>query len=92
MIRITQRAFDIKTAGQLESLHAAFVQILAHKLPPSVAALYATPKADADGTVQWLTNVSGQPRPYAELPVAEAGRLKAVLFERLSALRQYAEV
>ena len=92
MIRITQRAFDIKTAGQLESLHAAFVQILANKLPPSVAALYATPKADADGTVQWLTNVSGQPRPYAELPVAEAGRLKAVLFERLSALRQYAEV
>ena len=92
MIRITQRAFDIKTAGQLESLHAAFVQILANKLPPSVAALYATPKADADGTVQWLTNVSGQPRPYAELPVAEAGRLKTVLFEMLSALRQYAEV
>lgn len=92
MIRITQRAFDIKTAGQLESLHAAFVQILANQLPPSVAALYATPKADADGTVQWLTNVSGQPRPYAELPVAEAGRLKTVLFERLSALRQYAEV
>jgi hypothetical protein len=92
MIRITQRAFDIKTAGQLESLHAAFVQILANQLPPSVAALYATPKADADGTVQWLTNVSGQPRPYAELPVAEAGRLKTVLFERLSALRQYAEI
>ena len=92
MIRITQRAFDIKTAGQLESLHAAFVQILSNQLPPSVAALYATPKADADGTVQWLTNVSGQPRPYAELPVAEAGRLKTVLFERLSALRQYAEV
>ncbi len=92
MIRITQRAFDIKTAGQLESLHAAFVQILANQLPPSVAALYATPKADADGTVHWLTNVSGQPRPYAELPVAEAGRLKTVLFERLSALRQYAEV
>lgn len=92
MIRITQRTFDPRVAQQLESLHAAFVRIIANKLPPSVAALYAVPKAATDGTVQWLTHVSGQPRPYAELPVAEAGRLKAVLFERLSALRQYAEV
>lgn len=92
MIRITQRTLDFKVAQQLESLHAAFVRILANKLPPSVSALYATPKAATDGTVQWLTHVGGQPRPYAELPVAEAGRLKTVLFERLSALRQYAEV
>ena len=91
MIRITQRAFDPETARQLESLHAAFVRIIANKLPPSVAALYATPRAVGDGTVQWLTQLSGQPRAYAELPVAEAGRLKVLLFERLSALRQYAE-
>ncbi len=92
MIRITQRAFDPKTSAQLESLHAAFVRIIANRLPPSVAGLYATPKASADGSVQWLTQLTGQPRPYAELPVTEAGRLKTVLFERLSALRQYAEV
>ncbi len=91
MIRITQRAFDPETARQLESLHVAFVRIIANKLPPSVAALYATPRAVGDGTVQWLTQLSGQPRAYAELPVAEAGRLKVLLFERLSALRQYAE-
>ena len=91
MIRMTQRAFEPKTAGQLESLHAAYVRIIANKLPPSVAALYATPKAAADGTVQWFTQLSGQPQPYAELPVAEAGRLKTILFERLSALRQYAD-
>jgi hypothetical protein len=91
MIRITQRTLDPKLAGQLESLHAAFVRIIANKLPPSVAALYAVPKAAADGTVQWTTHLTGQPRPYAELPVAEAARLKTLLFERLSALRQHAE-
>ena len=91
MIRITQRTLDPKLAGQLELLHAAFVRIIANKLPPSVAALYAVPKAAAGGTVQWTTHLSGQPRPYAELPVAEAARLKTLLFERLSALRQYAE-
>jgi hypothetical protein len=91
MIRIAQRTLDPKLAGQLEPLHAAFVRIIANKLPPSVAGLYASPKASTDGTVQWMTHLSGQPRPYAELPVAEAGRLKTLLFERLSALRQYAE-
>ncbi len=91
MIRITQRKLEPQVAGQLEPLHAAFVRVIANKLPPSVASLYASPKASTDGTVQWLTHLSGQPRPYAELPVAEAGRLKIILFERLSALRQYAD-
>jgi len=91
MIRITQRTLDPKLAGQLESLHAAFVRVIANKLPPSVAALYAVPEAAGDGTVQWTTHLNGQPRPYAELPVAEAGRLKTILFERLSAVRQYAQ-
>lgn len=91
MIRIAQRRLDPQVAGQLEPLHAAFVRVIANKLPPSVVALYASPKASADGTVQWMTHLSGQPRPYAELPVTEAGRLKIILFERLSALKQYAE-
>lgn len=91
MILIAQRTLNPQVAGQLEPLHAAFVRIIANKLPPSVAALYSSPKASADGTVQWMTHLSGQPRPYAELPVAEAGRLKIILFERLSALRQYAD-
>ena len=91
MIRITQQTYDSKTAGQLESLHAAFVRIIANKLPPSVAALYAQPKAAADGTVQWMTPLNGQPRTYAELSASEAGRLKTLLFERLSALRQYGQ-
>jgi hypothetical protein len=91
MIRIAQRALDPKVAGQLEPLHAAFVRVIANKLPPSVIALYAVPKAKADGSVQWTTHLNGQPRPYGELPVAEAGRLKVILFERLSALKQYAE-
>ena len=91
MIRITQRSLDIQTAGQLEALHAAFVRITSHQVPPSVGALYATPKVVTDGTVQWLTPLSGQPTPYAELPVEQAIRLKTLLFERLSALRQYAE-
>ena len=81
MIRITQRAFDPETARQLESLHVAFVRIIANKLPPSVAALYAVPKAMADGSVQWTTQLNGQPRPYAELPVAEAKRLNIILFD-----------
>lgn len=92
MIRITQRAFDLKTAGQFESLHASFIRIIANRVPPSVAALYATPKAAIDGTVQWSTHLSGQPIPYTNLPVAEAAQLKTILFERLSALRQYADL
>jgi hypothetical protein len=91
MIRITQRAFDLTTARQLESLHATYVRIITNRVPPSVAALYASPKISTDGTVQWSTQLSGQPTPYSSLPIAEAGRLKVLLFERLSAIRQYAE-
>ncbi len=91
MNRIVQRHFPFSSVQELEVLHDSFLRVLGVSVPPSVAALYATPRVSNDGTVQWLTSFAGQPTPYAELPETAAIQLRATLFERLRAIGQFAE-
>ncbi|MCM0036052.1 MAG: hypothetical protein NBV66_09715 [Burkholderiaceae bacterium] len=91
MNRIVQRHFSYRSVQDLEALHDSFLRVLGVSVPPSVAALYATPRVSTDGTVQWDTSFAGQPTPYADLPESAATHLRIVLFERLRALGQCAE-
>jgi hypothetical protein len=88
--RIVQRQFPYSSVQNLEALHDSFLRVLGASVPPSVAALYATPRVSTDGAVQWHTSFAGQPIPYAELPDAAAIQLRFSLFERLRAIDQFA--
>ena len=91
MNRIVQRQFTYTSVQDLEALHVSFLRGLGSHVPPSVAALYATPRVSPDGIVQWHTSFAGQPIPYTDLPESTASNLRAVLFDRLRAIGQYAE-
>lgn len=91
MNRIVQRHFSYTSVQDLEALHDSFLRVLGSSVPPSVAALYATPRVSTDGAMQWHTSFAGQPIPYAELPESAAIQLRFALFERLRAIGQFAE-
>jgi len=91
MNRIVQRNFSSASVQDLESLHDSFLRVLGSSVPPSVAALYATPRVLGDGVVQWHTSFAGQPVPYTDLPETAATQVRIVLFERLRAISQFAE-
>ncbi len=90
MNRIVQLHFPYSSVQELEALHDSFLRVLGASVPPSVAALYATPRVLTDGTVQWHTSFAGQPIPYVELPESAAIYLRTALFERLRAIAQFA--
>ncbi len=92
MHRIAQRQFTPVQVQELETLHASFLSVLGSQVPPSVANLYATPRLLSDGVVQWYSSFAGQPIPFTELPKPSADNLRDVLFERLRALSQFADV
>ena len=92
MNRIVQRHFSSSSVQDLEALHDSFLHVLGASVPPSVAALYATPRVFTDGLVQWHTSFAGQPIPYTDLPESAAIHLRSTLFERLRAIEQFAEV
>jgi len=92
MHRIAQRQFIPVQVQELETLHASFLSVLGSQVPPSVANLYATPRLLSDGVVQWYSSFAGQPIPFTELPKPSADNLRDVLFERLRALSQFADV
>jgi len=65
--------------------------ILAARLGPEAAALFAEPVATADaarggGSVSWYAAASGEPAPLASLPEARRALLTAGLRDRLAAL------
>jgi S1-C subfamily serine protease len=65
--------------------------ILAARLGPEAAALFAEPVATADaarggGSVSWYASASGEPAPLAALPEARRALLTAGLRDRLAAL------
>jgi hypothetical protein len=88
--RIVQRHFPYSSVKDLEALHDSFLRVLGVSVPPSVTALYATPRVSDEGAVQWYTSFAGQPIPYAELPESAAIQLRVALFERLRAIAHFA--
>lgn len=70
-----------------EPLQPQRLQRLVHRYcPPSIGNLFATPRPGSSGDIEWWTELTGQPRPIAELQPKEQEALRNRLAQRLSAL------
>ena len=90
MNRIAQHQFSPESVNGLGELHDLFVLTLGNSVPPSVAALYAIPQVNAQGEVLFISSFAGQPTAYRELSPPAARELSILLFDRLSAIKQFA--
>lgn len=62
-------------------------QALIHRhCPPSIGNLFATPRDGRGGSVEWWTELPGQPRPLADLTNSEQAEVNSRLSQRLTAL------
>jgi len=90
MNRIAQLKFSPESVYGLKELHDLFIRTLGQHVPPSVAALYATPHVSSQGEVQFVSAFAGQPTAYRSLSPQAAHELSILLFERLRAIKQFA--
>ena len=62
-------------------------QALIHRYcPPSIGNLFATPREGRNGSVEWWTELTGQPRRLADLTSTEQAELNSRLTQLLTAL------
>ncbi|MBX8544041.1 hypothetical protein [Pseudomonas cichorii] len=64
------------------------VELLHRHFPPSVASLYATPRAGTQDTLQWWSELGGQPLTYESLGSTARQALLARYEQRQQAIRQ----
>jgi len=62
------------------------VELLRRHFPPSVASLYAIPRAGSDNTLQWWSELGGQPLPYRSLDATAQHALLARYTQRQEAI------
>ncbi len=67
------------------------VELIRKHFPPSIASLYATPRTGADGSLQWWTELAGQPHLYAELSADQQCRLLEKYHQRQHAISRLAD-
>lgn len=70
----------------LQALDAKVALIVKH-FPPSVASLYALPKAGADGRLEWWSPLGGQPTLYANLDEQQQALLLQKYAQRQQSLQ-----
>ena len=76
----------------LDDLHRELQTLIRRHLPGVVASVLALPVPNADGkTVDWYSDLPGQPTRLTALPAARRAAMKAKLEERLDALRRLAD-
>ena len=76
----------------LDDLHRELQTLIRRHLPGVVASVFTLPVPCADGkTVDWYSDLPGQPTRLASLPAARRAAMKAKLEERLDALRRLAD-
>ncbi|CRI67675.1 hypothetical protein THIOKS1750002 [Thiocapsa sp. KS1] len=76
----------------LDDLHRELQTLIRRHLPGVVASVFALPVPCADGkTVDWYSDLPGQPTRLTALPAARRAAMKAKLEERLDALRRLAD-
>ena len=69
----------------------AKVELIRRHFPPSVASLYATPRTGNDRSLQWWSELAGQPHPYAELNTDQQRRLLEKYQQRQHAIGHLAD-
>ncbi|POD34432.1 hypothetical protein BKM14_06315 [Pseudomonas syringae pv. syringae] len=67
------------------------VALLRRHFPPSVSSLFAIPRAGTDGTLQWWSELGGQPLPYHSLDAGAQQALLARYLQRQQAIVQLAD-
>ncbi len=73
-------------------LHQSLQAVIRRHLPAVNASLLAAPSPTADGRyVEWYSDLPGQPRKLTALPDAEQAAARALLKDRLDALRTFAD-
>jgi len=76
------------TAEDCKSLQS----LIGRHLSPVTASVFAAPAPMPDSkTIEWYSDLSGQPRTLASLPDAEKARVSGLLSDRLNALGELAE-
>lgn len=76
----------------LDDLHRELQTLIRRHLPGVVASVFALPVPCADGkTVDWYSDLTGQPMRLTALPATRRAAMKAKLEERLDALRRLAD-
>ncbi|WP_296810242.1 hypothetical protein [Thiocapsa sp.] len=76
----------------LDELHRELQNLIRRHLPGVAASVFALPVPCTDGkTVDWYSDLPGQPTRLTALPAARRAAMKAKLEERLDALRRLAD-
>ncbi|QVL49598.1 MAG: hypothetical protein KFB96_03575 [Thiocapsa sp.] len=76
----------------LDDLHRELQTLIRRHLPSVAASVFALPVPCADGkTVDWYSDLPGQPTRLTALPAVRRAAMKAKLEERLDALRRLAD-
>ena len=72
--------------------HQVLTQIIARHLPQVTASLLAEPREVDDGsTVEWYSDLAGEPRRLPELPAAEQDAVRRLLNERVASVIRLAD-
>ena len=76
----------------LQALHRELTATIRRHLPGVTASLLALPIPADDGvTVDWYSDLGGQPRPLAALPPEQRALVREKLKDRLDSLRRLAD-
>ncbi|MFJ4143157.1 hypothetical protein [Pseudomonas sp. NPDC089734] len=86
MQRITRDATSAPPE-QLRDLESK-VELLHRHFPPSVASLYAIPRTGPQDSLQWWSELGGQPLPYHSLDITAQQALLARYEQRQQAIRR----
>ncbi|UHD16697.1 hypothetical protein [Thiocapsa bogorovii] len=92
--RVDISGYRLPTAelAGLDDLHRELQTLIRRHLPDIAASVFALPVPCADGkTVDWYSDLPGQPTRLTDLPAARRAEMKAKLGERLDALRRLAD-
>jgi hypothetical protein len=85
------RLHNQELAG-LEAIHRELQTLIRRHLPGVTASVLALPVPDPDGvTVDWYSDLPGQPQCLARLPPARRARAKSKLEDRLASLVRLAD-
>jgi len=81
-----------ETGAPTAAEHGRLVALIRRHLPPVTASLLAEPSPSPDGrTVDWHSDLAGQPEPLVDLPPAAQQHARDLLLNRLQSLADLAD-
>lgn len=91
-VEVGQYRLLVSDFAELEGLHRELTATIRRHLPRVTASLLALPVPAADGiTVDWYSDLGGQPVPLAALPAERRALVREKLQDRLNSLQRLAD-